>query len=475
MRFAKTIFILFSIFLWQVDSNAMEVKTNNSKNILTLEKYIALACKNDTVFQEILMDELYLTYYKDLSLPAKDIVLSVIGQYDFVFHPIDGHEKSGVVSLSKLFPDVGTTVYADYTASSSLDNQEKESSFTFSVSQPIARNAFGRANRLLKKIIGLEIDLAKHQIVEAYEDYLSAVIVLYFKWYSAYENMKTAESSYNFNEKLLKNIRQKMKYDVARKVDVNKIHLQVMEKEENLIALKNNYDQTLNSVFQAIRYEKAETLIPEFPAFSQKSRMPFSDEYRMFKASSRTYQMLTFLEKKGVLEIDKAADDLLPSASLELGYMEEGSGYDVQDEENRAFVGFTFEFPFPGQQEKAQHEYAKIDLDKIKLTSSNKKIQLKTDLNNLYMQIEKQNELVDIAQKKIDVSEAIVNDETRNYSHGKISLNDLIEAINTLEENKFKLAYHKITLNNLILEWLRLTDRLIERNTIDKLSGNKKD
>lgn len=474
LRFGKILLVFIVFHLWQVDSYAIEVVTGKDTTVLPLEKFIVLACEHDTVFQEILIDELYLTYYKDLTLPARDIILSVKGQYDFVFHPVDGHEKSGIVSLGKLFPYTGTTVSADYTASSSINDQERKSSFTFSVSQPIARNAFGRANRMLKKIRGLEIDLAKHQIVEAYEDYLYAVIALYFKWYSAYENMKTAESSYNFNERLLKNIRQKMTYDVARRVDVNKIHLQVMEKEENLISLKNNYDQALNYVFQATLYEKAETLIPEFPSFQQKTKDSFDEEYSMFKASSRTYQMLTLLEKKGILEVEKTADDLLPSANLEMGYIEEGSGYDIQNKENRAFAGFAFEFPFPGQKEKARNEYAKIDLEKIKLTSSNKKVQLKTDLKNLHMQIERQNGLVDIAQKKISVSEAIVKDETKNYSHGRIALNDLIQAINTLEENKFKLVYHKITLNNLMLEWLRLTDKLIERKTIDTLSGDKK-
>jgi len=474
MRFGKILLVFASLLLWQIDSAAMEVKADNNKSVLAFDKYIALACKNDTVFQEILINELYLNYYMDLNLPARDIVLSVKGQYDFVFHPIDGHEKNGLVSLSKLFPYTGTTVYADYAASSSINDEERKSSYTFAISQPIARNAFGRANRLLEKLNGIETDLARYQVVEAYEDYLSAAMALYFKWYSAYENMKTGESSYSFNKGLLKNIRQKMKFDIARKVDVNKIQLQVIEKKENLITLKNNYAQTYNLILQATRYKNGETLIPEFPSFSKNKTISFDEAYSRFKMSSRTYKMLTMLEKKGVLEVDIAADDLLPSASLEMGYIEEGTGYDIQNKENRAFAGFTFEFPLPGQKEKAQYETTKIDLEKIKLTSINKKVQLRTDLNNLYLQIEKENELASVAQKKIDVSAAIVGDETKNYSHGRITINDLIEAINTLEESKFKLIYHKIMVNKLTLEWLRLTDRLIERKNIDALSGDKK-
>lgn len=472
MWLVKIAFILAVFLFFQVNIYAAEKNAEKRNTVLSLDEFIKLACEKDTVFQEILIEELYFKYYKNLTLPARDVVLSVQGQYDFVFHPFDGHEKSGTVSLSKLFPYTGTTVTADYSVSSTINDSIRTSAATVSVSQEIAKNAFGRANRMSKKIAGIEIDLAQHQIVEAYEDYLSAVISLYFRWYSAYENMRTGESSYKFNEKLLRRIRQKMKYDVARRVDVNKIHLQVMEKEENLISLKSNYDQTLNSISQAIRYENAEALIPQFPSFSEKMKISFNDEYRSFQTSSRTFRMLTLLEKKGVLEVDRAWDDLLPSASLEMGYIEEGTGYDLQNKENRAFAGFTFDFPFPGQKENAQHEYSKIDLEKVKLSSSNKKIQLQTDLKNLYMYIQKQRELVDIAQKKIDVSESIVKDETKNYYHGRISLNDLIEAINNLEENKFSLVFQKIKLNNLMLEWFRLTDRLITKNDMVKRSEN---
>lgn len=469
----RTILILICFLLQPAGSLASTAETGNNKKVLTLQAYVALACKNDTAFQEILIDELYLNYYKDLTLPAGDIVLSVAGQYDYIFHPDEDNGKSGVVSLSKLFPYTGTTVYAGYSSSSSFHDRYKSSSYNISISQPIAGNAFGRANRLLDKIRGVEIDLIKYQVAEAYEDYLAAVMSLYFRWYSAYENVKTGEHSYNFNKQLLKNIRQRKEFDIARKVDVNKIHLQVIEKEENLITLKNNYDQAYNLILQSIRRDKTVDHIPEFPLFYEKTNISFSDEYQKYQAVSRTYRMLSLLEKKGVLEVDRAADDLLPSANLIVGYIEEGEDYDLKNEEKRAYAGFTFDFPFPGQQENAQHETVKIDLEKTRLTSANKKIQMATDLENLYLQIEKQTHLVKIAQKKINVSEAIVEDELKNYSHGRIALNDLIEAVNTLEENRFTLISRKITLNNLMLEWLRLTDKLISRKEIHELTDKK--
>ena len=51
--------------------------------ILTLDEFIKQTCEKDTVFQEILIDELALKYKRAIALPAKDLVLSVKNQNNF--------------------------------------------------------------------------------------------------------------------------------------------------------------------------------------------------------------------------------------------------------------------------------------------------------------------------------------------------------------------------------------------------------
>ena len=65
------------------------------------------------------MDELKLQYVKTLSVPAGDLLLSVKGQYDFAVDTGDTDSKEGLVSLSKLFPCVGLTANAEYSAGAS--------------------------------------------------------------------------------------------------------------------------------------------------------------------------------------------------------------------------------------------------------------------------------------------------------------------------------------------------------------------
>ena len=166
-----------------------ETENRSEMRILSLREFIDLSVRKDTEFEKILIDELSLQYEKDLELPAGDLVLEVKGQYDLILDR-KREEAEGTVSLSKLFPFTGTNLEAEYTTAPSYTSTVNTTGFTFEVSQPIAENAFGKAARLKDKIVGVEIDVARHQIVEAYEDYLATIIVGYYDWYEAYENLK---------------------------------------------------------------------------------------------------------------------------------------------------------------------------------------------------------------------------------------------------------------------------------------------
>jgi len=81
----------------------------------------------------------------------------------------------------------------------------------------------------------------------------------------------------------------------------------------------------------------------------------------------------------------------------------------------------------------------------------------------------REKELIRLADEKIKLSEAVLTDETRNYSFGKITLNDYIDAVITVDLNQFNKILHTVELKKLHLEWFRLTDRLINKT----LSKNK--
>ncbi len=433
---------------------------------IAIEEFIKTACAKDTAFQQILVDELKLKYLKSIRLPAEDLVLEIENRYNFLLDPYE-EVPENTVSLSRLFSHSGIKLTAEYTSSVSPTTRKVTSGLTFEVSQPIAENVFGRNTRLLDKITGIEIDVVRYQIVEAYEDYLASLIAIYYNWYSAYENLKTAQNSYNENLKLLENIKEREKSRIALPIDVNKITLQVMQKKENLLDRQNEYDDRLNEIKEAMRYYNDElALEPKESEVYTDSIIDFSKAYEQFRVSSRTAKVLRLLEEQSSFEVDKFADELLPSINLLFGYELDGTGHDIRSQKKSAYAGVSLDWPLPGQVEKANYEVSKIDLRKSKLSSETTHMRIYTDLKNLDNQMIKERELIKLADEKIKLAEDIVKDEKENYSLGRSTLNDLIDEVNKLEDNKFNKITHTILLRKLTVEWLRLSDNLVKENEI---------
>ena len=436
------------------------------KRALPLHEFLALAAKNDTVFESILIDRLPLQYRRDVLLPASDVILAIKQQYNFYLDQ-DRSNPETSLSLSKLFPMSGTDVSLSYTKSSSALTTVDSSELEFLISQPIAKNAFGKGTQLLDQIIGVENDVTRYQIVEAYEDYLASLSAAYYNWYSAYENLKVGQASYQSNLKLLDNIHDRQRQNIALPIDVNKMQLLVIGKQENIIVLQEIFDNFTNLIAKAIRHDGKRRLIPVKPA-RPAADVKFGIDYETFTQTSRTYRTLRLLEQQSTLEVKKAADDLLPSTNLLLGYKLEGQDVGIRNDESIAFAGISVRWPIGRTVEKAKHKLAQIERQKTQLSNQNKYEDLRTNLKNLYQQIEREKKLIDVAQKKITLAEAVLKDEAENYSFGKVTLNDYIDAVNRVDENRFNNTEHTVQLHKLLLEWLRLTDKLVDEKVLER-------
>lgn len=435
-----------------------------AKSVLTLDEFIQQATRNDTTFETILIDQLPLQYRRDLLLPDSDIIMDI--KYRHNFYPDqDRDTPEASISLSKLFPYNGTQLSLDYNKSASSFTTDEDASLQFLISQPIAKNAFGKGTQLLDKIIGIENDISRYQIVEAYEDYLASLTAAYYNWYSAYENLKVGQASYRSNQKLMDNILERQRQKIALPIDVNKMKLLLVDKRENVIILQEIYDNISNLIFKAIRY-RAET--PYIPAKPRRpaTQVKFKEDYQAFTENSRTYKTLRLLEQQGTLEVKKTADDLLPSTNLLLGYKLEGQDWGIRDDEDSYFAGIELNWPIGRTVDKARQQLARIEHKKTVLSNQNKYEELHTNLKNLYQQIEREQKLIKIGITKVQLAEAVLKDEAENYSFGKVTLNDYIDAVNRVDENRFSLTEHTVQLNKLLIEWLRLTDKLVSEQQV---------
>jgi len=432
---------------------------------LSLKEFIKLATRNDPAFEAILIDRLALQYRRDALLPDRDLILEVKHQHHYYLDQNRDSPQTSL-SLSKLFPFSGADVSLSYGKVYSTSTTRDESSLQFLISQPIARNAFGKGLKLQDKIIGIENDVLRYQITEAYEDYLASLTAAYYNWYSSYENLKVGQAAFESNIKLLDNILERQRQKIALPIDVNKMELSLTGKRENLIVLQEIYDSLSNLVLKSVGSKTATQYVPVEPQSPVKD-VQYERDYAHFTEQSRTYRTLRLLEQQGTLEVAKAADDLLPSTNLLLGYQVDGQDWGIRNPDRSYFAGVSLKWPLGRSIDKANYEIAQIAQKKTALSNRNKYEELQTNLKNLYQQIMREQELIAVSEKKIKLAEAILRDETENYSFGKVTLNDYIDAVNSVDENRFRHTEHTVARNKLMVEWLRLTDRLVDEQTLE--------
>ncbi|MCA9396261.1 MAG: TolC family protein [Candidatus Omnitrophica bacterium] len=433
---------------------------------LSLSDFILQSTQKDTEFEQILVDDMILNYQRDLRLPAADIILSVKEQYHY-FIEADKERGETSVSLSRLFPMTGTELEAAYDSTPVSAVSRNNSSLSFSVTQPIAENAFGKSTRLLDQLIGVEVDVARHQVTEAYEDYLALIILEYLNWQESYENLKIGISSYKENVKLLQNIQERKKSNIALPIDVYKVEIQVLEKKEALISFRSRYVRQSNIISRILRLNEGEfSHIPDSSADNVRMKGDFENLYSEFTSSSRTYQVFDLLEKRSDFQVQRDADDLLPSINLKIGYEMEGTDFDLSDNDRLFYGAVQMDWPLPDSVEKAEYEISRLNLKKTGYDIRNTHYRLYSQLKNIYEEIVRESNLKSIADEKINFARSVLEAETENYTFGKVTLNDYIRAVNALDSARFNLVSRTLQIQKLRLEWKRLTDTLITSEEI---------
>lgn len=446
-----------------------ESNESDSTQTLSLESFVQEACRRDVRFQEILSSELLLRYNKVLKLPSDDILLGVKGQYNFDLSGDEYTGPEGAISLSKLFPSTGTEIYTDYSVSQSKFSSKMNTVFNAYISQPIARNAFGSETRIIEKIVGIENRIMRHQVVEAYEDYLATLIAFYYQWYSDYENMKTAKAALAKSTVLLKNIQARYYNRIANYSDVGQIKLQVLDKKEDLMTLKTKYRITRNVIYQAIRHDNKQEIVPGYRTYRAKMNYDFDSTYQQFIKEGRTHNILELIMQKGKKDVMLQAKALLPSANLLLGYTQEKThAFTSTYERKVVYGGVQMEFPIFRNQQKAAHQVARINEKRNELSVEGKIIQVRTELQKLSQEIALEKELIDMYKEKVRLSQRVIKAERVKYRQVRSTLKDLIDLINASDEYRFKLVLHQVKYSILSIEWLRMTDQLVTRKEMHK-------
>lgn len=429
----------------------------SQSKIIKLDEFIDASCKNDPAFQYILADKLFFEYQKTLSVPVKEILFDATGSYGINFEA--DHFPLLRASLKNLFPDNGSKLELFLESSYSGGIRRNSLGLTYNIE--FIKNAFGRTHGVYHKKAKLNESIALYQILQTYEAYLSSLIFDYFDWLKAYNNMLSANISYNEGLKLLENVEKKKSYYIAYQIDVDKAKLQVADKREKLRAAQESFanfsigiayslGDSLNSdvVPDTMNSDNgfnriAENIIDSIPFDSTRSGKIFSD--------------MMILDSMDML---LAMEELLPSFT---GFGSFVVGERDGDMLSNTIVstGVTLSFPFKKTHKKAEIEMVKLDKKKISINAGNVKSTLLMNLAKLKSDIKFEKESIEMSEERLKLSEKVFEAEQKDYQSGRSSLNDLIQALNTIESYRLFMSNAKIELAKKRLMILDALDLLV--------------
>lgn len=452
----------------------------NEAEELTLGDFLTAAGKN-TFFEEILIDTLDLQYAEVLALPAEDVVLAVKSAYQVLFPAEDSrtpvHGFDGSIGLSKLFADSGTSLSSSVSTAPASDGGAS-SQFNLEIAQPIARNAFGKANRLTRKLTRIENRILEMQIVEAYEDYYAGLITLYYTWHAEYAALMSSQNSYTTSRSLIQEMEDKYGYGIANQLDLDKSNIQFYSKWDSLVEQERTYMETTNLIKQAMMLDDPTLLFrPVLEDYDNSDITDFETCYNEFRSGSRTFEVFDLTEQKSQLNVELKADELLPSANLYAQYNLNGKGIFFRDgtDTQSLRIGINLDYPIASSQARAAYEKEKIARTRTALSNSNKKIELKTELQSLFLQLESNRERMTLADRRMEMANRIAESETRDYNLGKSDLNDLISALNQVDSVSQSRINTIVKQNQDMVELLRFTDRLVSEAVLTGESAVKEE
>ena len=466
--------VFFAVLIFLFGENPMqEIRAQEIKepHLVTLKEFITTCSASHPRFQVLLAERAAVNFERVIKSPDSDFIIDLAGEYGINLDPSSDSDTTASISLKKLFLGSGTQAGVEYSLSSGPDTTgvtTQNYQLEFSIIQPVLNNSFGQSYRINEKIYDLEAQIAKYQILEAYEEFLSALVKTYFQWYSNYSRLEIARSTHRDDLRVWRDMKARARKNIALPVDVNKVKLKSLYSEAAVARMENEYENTLEFIYAAMGQTQGEkdreNIAPELPENYATLEKSFSEELAAFKLESRTYNLLVSLEKRAHYYTKTSEIDLLPSANLLLRYsLDSDSPLLSTNQNSDVFIGFAISYPLGNTQAKARQSRTLVYEKRQKSYSQTTKLQIETDLQTLYNRIQTVIRLVELARNQLRTARDIYSAESKYFQRGRITLNDLLRASNEVERLKFTVDDLKVERDTLYVEWLRLSDRLVVR------------
>ncbi len=429
-------------------------------NVIPMDVYLNSVKNNDLFLKSIQANRSRLEFKKDLKSPDSAWILSITDQYGISSdNDSDTHRFTG--QLSKTIPSTGTELTLQYNDNKLADREEQVK--TVQLEQSLLKNAFGYQGRLVYEDLNEEDRRIYLQLVEDYEDYLAERIKNYLAYLSSYEDLKLAKKQLNEARSLFKEINERRKKSIARKVDVDRSLAEVLDFQNSVIEAEMNFSSAeikLSEGLGEIQLAKVKTF--EVPFYSRPIQE--TNDSSSLANSSRVVQLKESELKSSQIAIDLNENDLWPELKFLVGLSEdESSRFGTAVNRRESFFGLSFEYKFDDSIKRAELAQSEFSNRKRSLELNALKDQVQKQIRDSRGRVEKQKERLEIYKKQVEVLSRLYSEEQRRFRRGRVDLETLIEVKNRLSRARTHLISQKVEVAKVIVDYKALTDSLVEK------------
>lgn len=432
-----------------------------SVNAIEIEQFIDLSYKNDPKIKEIINDREILKYYVDQSVENTETSLEIKSQTGYVSDQ-DTNNSNFEIGVTKDIATTGTNLSVSHSNFSASGEEGKTTSLK--LEQSLLKNSFGSSTRLRINSLTLEQTTKELESVEQLETYLLSNLNKYLLFKKALIDFDLAKAQHLEAIKLQENLKKKYKSKIALLSDLNRGELLLLDRAQNLIEKKETKEQQELELLNVTGTKgKQLSSKAEFDFLLKKLKSLLKNK----KSKVDQSKIRSFIIAKNNIEIAQKGITLSEDqsdASLELvaGYNKyDTTRFSTVTQQDETIIGLNYTIPFGDSQAKANTSVAKAQ----KLSKYYKKIKIKNDfetsLTKILNEITTLEKKLEISSKKITLSKSLIKEESKRYSIGQLSLEQLIDIKYTFYELEAKNLEIKTQYAYTMLNWLSMTDNLI--------------
>ncbi|MCB0326109.1 MAG: TolC family protein [Bdellovibrionales bacterium] len=198
-------------------------------------------------------------------------------------------------------------------------------------------------------------------------------------------------------------------------------------------------------------------------ALSQKSIDREDEEDRI--KESRSLQALDLLMQAGHKKVEVRHSDLFPELNAILGFsFDDSTRFSTSADRQQMYVGFNFSMPLGNKKTKAQKQSVQYETMQAELAKIDFERDLRSKIKTLHIEMDNIDRRIKLAESKLNLSRKIVKEEQRRYKNGQISIETLINSIQSELEHELNVVTLSVERSKKSIQWMQVTDRLVVKN-----------